>query len=86
MSVLTGGAGTGKTTVLKVFIDGLEKLDGKQPLLLLAPTGKARVRMSSATGRRIETIHQFLLKQGWYDPELFVLNHESKNSLILQKR
>lgn len=78
VSVLTGGAGTGKTTVLKVFIDGLEKLNGKQPLLLLAPTGKARVRMSSATGRRIETIHQFLLKQGWYNPDLFVLNHESK--------
>lgn len=85
VSVLTGGAGTGKTTVLKVFIDGLEKLDGKQPLLLLAPTGKARVRMSSATGRRIETIHQFLLKQGWYDPELFVLNHESKKQPYIAK-
>lgn len=77
ISVLTGGAGTGKTTVLKVFIDGLEKLEGRHPLLLLAPTGKARVRMSSATGRRTETIHQFLLKQGWYDPELFVLKNES---------
>lgn len=77
VSVLTGGAGTGKTTVLKVFIDGLDSVEGKQPQLLLAPTGKARVRMSSATECKTETVHQFLLKQGWYDPQLFTLNSES---------
>ena len=77
VSVLTGGAGTGKTTVLKVFIDGLDIIEGKQPQLLLAPTGKARVRMSSATERKTETIHQFLLKQGWYNTQLFIFNSES---------
>lgn len=45
-SVLTGRAGTGKTSVLKVFLNGLEELEGKRPILLLAPTGKARVRLS----------------------------------------
>ena len=42
-SVLCGRAGTGKTSVLKVFLKGLEELEGKRPILLLAPTGKARV-------------------------------------------
>ena len=39
-SVLCGRAGTGKTSVLKVFLKGLEELEGKRPILLLAPTGK----------------------------------------------
>lgn len=77
VSVLTGGAGTGKTTVLKVFLDGLEELEGRQPLLLLAPTGKARVRLGESTGRKSGTIHQFLLKQGWCDPKSWVLKSES---------
>ncbi len=41
-SVLCGRAGTGKTSVLKVFLKGLEELEGKYPILLLAPTGKSR--------------------------------------------
>jgi hypothetical protein len=51
-SVLSGRAGTGKTSVLKVFLNGLEQLEGKksQPLLL-APTGKARVRLMERTKR-----------------------------------
>lgn len=77
VSILTGGAGTGKTTVLKVFLDGLEELEGRQPLLLLAPTGKARVRLGESTRRKSGTIHQFLLKQGWCDPESWVLKSES---------
>ena len=35
-SVLMGRAGTGKTSVLEVFLDGLEKIEGKRPVLLLA--------------------------------------------------
>ena len=48
-SVLTGRAGTGKTSVLKVFLKGLELLEGKRGVLLLAPTGKARVRLMERT-------------------------------------
>lgn len=65
LSVLTGGAGTGKTSVLRAFLGELERLEGAQALLLLAPTGKARVRLGQRVGRPAMTIHQFLYQQGW---------------------
>ena len=65
LSILTGGAGTGKTSLLKVFLDQLDAIEGRQPILLLAPTGKARVRLSTKTSRNAMTIHQFLLRRGW---------------------
>lgn len=78
-SVLCGRAGTGKTSVLKVFLKGLEELEGKRPILLLAPTGKARVRLMDRTKRDdggvrdAYTIHQFLMRHKWLNPENFVL-------------
>ena len=78
-SVLCGRAGTGKTSVLKVFLKGLEELEGKQLLLLLAPTGKARVRLMDRTKRDdgsvrdAYTIHQFLMRHKWLNPENFAL-------------
>lgn len=77
LSVLTGGAGTGKTSVLKVFLQELVRAEGRHPVMLLAPTGKARVRLSTKTGRNAMTIHQFLLKQGWFVPDIFALKPES---------
>lgn len=77
LSVLTGGAGTGKTSVLEVFLNELERLEGHNPLLLLAPTGKARVRLATKTKRNSMTIHQFLLKQGWFVPANFALKNAS---------
>lgn len=77
LSVLTGSAGTGKTSVLKVFLDTLDETEGKQGVLLLAPTGKARVRLSTKTGRNAMTIHQLLLKQKWFVPDTFVLKPSS---------
>ncbi|WP_170180245.1 AAA family ATPase [Desulfoglaeba alkanexedens] len=77
LSVLTGGAGTGKTSVLKVFLQELVRAEGRHPTLLLAPTGKARVRLSTKTERNAMTIHQFLLKQGWFMPDIFVLKPQS---------
>jgi hypothetical protein len=78
-SVLCGRAGTGKTSVLRVFLKGLEELEGKRPILLLAPTGKARVRLMDRTKRDdgsvrdAYTIHQFLMRQKWLNPENFAL-------------
>jgi hypothetical protein len=77
LSVLTGGAGTGKTSLVRVFLDQIERSEGRHPSLLLAPTGKARVRLSTKTGRNAMTIHQFLLRQDWFVPDLFVLKSES---------
>ncbi len=56
--VLTGGPGSGKTTVLKGVIETLEK-DGKK-VTLCAPTGRAAKRMSVLTGREASTIHRLL--------------------------
>ncbi len=71
-SVLTGRAGTGKTSVLKVFLKGLDVLEGQKEILLLAPTGKARTRLMELTKRHdTMTIHQFLMKNGWINPKNF---------------
>ena len=80
LSILTGGAGTGKTSVLKVFLQELVRAEGHHPTLLLAPTGKARVRLSTKTERNAMTIHQFLLKQGWFMPDIFALKGKSDQS------
>lgn len=65
--VITGGPGTGKTTLL----NGLLSIFGKKKLglLLAAPTGRAAKRMSDATGREAKTIHrllEFSPKQGGF--------------------
>ncbi len=76
-SVLTGRAGTGKTSVLNVFLKGLKELDGQQNVLLLAPTGKARVRMMDRTGRDdAMTIHQMLMHNNWINPKNFALKYQ----------
>ena len=49
VSIITGGPGTGKTTVQKVILYVNEKLGGKR-VLLTAPTGRASRRMSESTG------------------------------------
>ena len=65
--------------MLKVFLKGLEELEGKRPILLLAPTGKARVRLMDRTKRDdgsvrdAYTIHQFLMRHKWLNPENFAL-------------
>ena len=57
-SVLIGAAGTGKTTLLKFLCDA-EPIK-RRGVLLLAPTGKARVRLQRATDMEARTIAQFL--------------------------
>lgn len=73
ISVLTGGAGVGKTRALKVFVDALVKAEGMRPMLLLAPTGKARVRLAENTKRKAQTIHQVLSKQKLIGPGFSLL-------------
>jgi len=78
-SVLTGRAGTGKTTVLKLFIKGIKEKEGKQSIILLAPTGKARVRLKEITEEDTQTIHQFLMKLGWVKRDTFHLKEKGGN-------
>lgn len=56
--IITGGPGTGKTTIIKFIID-LYKQEGKK-VVLCAPTGRAAKRMSEATGKDATTIHRLL--------------------------
>lgn len=67
LSVMIGPAGTGKTTLLKMLCDLPEVRS--RGLLLLAPTGKARVRMEEQTGQRGAglTLAQFLFRHKRYD-------------------
>lgn len=67
VSVLIGPAGTGKTTLLKALC-GLPKIADRR-VLLLAPTGKARVRMQTAIGQKASTVAQLLRHSGRFDPE-----------------
>lgn len=56
--IITGGPGTGKTTVLNGILDEFDLKH--KPYLLAAPTGKAAKRMYEATGRPAKTIHRLL--------------------------
>ncbi|MEC2076733.1 ATP-dependent RecD-like DNA helicase [Metabacillus fastidiosus] len=76
MLLLTGGPGTGKTTVIKGIVElyadlhgcSLDPADYKKdetfPILLVAPTGRAAKRMSEATGLPAVTIHRLLKWNG----------------------
>jgi ATP-dependent exoDNAse (exonuclease V) alpha subunit len=70
-SILIGPAGTGKTTLLAVLCGQQDIANGG--VLLLAPTGKARVRMQQAAKKRAlklegATVASYLLESGRYDP------------------
>lgn len=56
--IITGGPGTGKTTIIKTIID-LYLARGKKPVLC-APTGRAAKRMTETTGYEAKTLHRLL--------------------------
>ena len=56
--VITGGPGTGKTTIIKFIIEMYKQEEKK--VVLCAPTGRAAKRMSEATGEEATTIHRLL--------------------------
>lgn len=56
--IITGGPGTGKSTITNAILSITEKLT--QKILLMAPTGRAAKRMSEITGKKSTTIHSAL--------------------------
>ncbi len=58
VTVITGGPGTGKTTVIRALINIFE--DMKLKVALCAPTGRAAKRMSEATSHEAKTVHRLL--------------------------
>lgn len=88
MMILTGGPGTGKTTVIKGIVElyselhgvsmdiGTYKADEPFPFVLAAPTGRAAKRMAESTGLPAVTIHRLL---GWNGADGFA--HDEDNPL-----
>lgn len=58
ITIITGGPGTGKTTIIKCIIDILE--DIKKEYVLCAPTGRATKRIKETTGKEAKTLHRLL--------------------------
>ena len=58
ISIITGGPGTGKTTIIKCLIDILE--EQKKNYVLCAPTGRAAKRITQTTGKEAKTLHRLL--------------------------
>ncbi len=56
--IITGGPGTGKTTIIKTIIE-LYKEKGKK-VVLTAPTGRAAKKMTESTGEEASTLHRLL--------------------------
>ena len=74
---MIGSAGTGKTTLLKVLVHETSVAAGG--VLLLAPTGKAGVRMETqAELKGAQTIAQFLLPLGRYEPQTGIYHLSSQ--------
>ena len=79
VSIITGGPGTGKTTIIKAILFVSEKLKkGAEKTLLLAPTAKAARRMVEQSGHEASTVHSALSFTGKEDITEYV-NPEKKN-------
>ena len=73
--VITGGPGTGKTTIIKCILEIFENM--KLRVALVAPTGRASKRMSDSTGREAKTIHRLLEVNVIKTNESYFMHNES---------
>lgn len=78
IEIITGGPGTGKTTIIKAIIHIYENNGMK--VFLGAPTGRAAKRMTESTGREAKTIHR-LLEMGVSDEEKSVFEKGESSPL-----
>ena len=79
ITIITGGPGTGKTTIVKAIVNILihEKKLKKDDIALLAPTGRASKKLMETTGISASTIHKYL---GWdKDTNTFATDEYSPN-------
>ncbi len=76
--ILTGGPGTGKTTVVRALLGIFERMDMK--VALAAPTGRAAKRMSEATSCEAKTVHR-LLEMEYGEGETAVFMRDERNFL-----
>ena len=85
ISVITGGPGTGKTTIIKAIASIYGKINNlslnrlNEKIALLAPTGRASKRMSLETSLSSYTIHRFLKWQK--ESDTFLINEDNKSGV-----
>ena len=89
LSVVTGPAGTGKTTVIEALIRGVRRTEGEgAAVLVLAPTGKAADRarevLEKASLRGVETVtvHSLLAANGWLNDNLTFRRRGGKRDTV----
>ena len=77
LAVVTGGAGTGKTTVVCAIILAVRATEGEgAPITVMAPTGKASDRLRTKLQQReiegveTSTVHSYLAREGWLNDNL----------------
>ena len=89
-SVITGGPGTGKTTILKVILEVYKAVKPEANITLCAPTGRAARKMSESTGYSAATLHSVLgfrgndyCESGMLNCDLIVVDESSMLDMFL---
>ena len=77
--IITGGPGTGKTTIIKSIIHIYESKGNK--VVLCAPTGRAAKRITEMTGKDASTLHR-LLEIGKFDDDIYMKKDEYQGTPI----
>lgn len=87
-SVITGGPGMGKTTIISTIIEVYREINKYDKVICLAPTGRAAKRMQESTGHEALTIDSFLLSKqhgagsGFYEDFLFIVDEASMIDIV----
>lgn len=80
VTIITGGPGTGKTTIIKTIIQLYEEKNKK--IILAAPTGRAAKKMTEATGKEASTLHRLLCIGKLDDDGIYTKHSEYKGEPI----
>jgi len=80
VTIITGGPGTGKTTIIKTIIDLYE--ERKKKVILTAPTGRAAKKMTEATDKEASTLHRLLCIGKLDDEGIYAKHNDYKGEPI----